>query len=55
MAPFATPIVQALTTTRIQRQAEGFQCWRGCWWVLPRPWLFLGSRRIALEASSLAP
>ena len=26
----------------------------GCWWVLPRPWLFLGSRRIALEASSLA-
>ncbi|KAI2566179.1 ITGA7 isoform 12 [Pan troglodytes] len=22
-------MVQALTTTRIQRQAEGFQCWRG--------------------------
>lgn len=44
----ATPIVQALATARIQRQAEGFQCWRGGWGEKVLMLCVLGRKRLTL-------
>lgn len=44
----ATPIVQALATARIQRQAEGFQCWRGGWGEKVLMLCVVGRKRLTL-------
>lgn len=44
----ATPIIQALATARIQRQAERFQCWRGAWGEKGLMLCMVGRKRLTL-------